>query len=64
VKAAVLERVGGPLLVAEIELRPPGPGEVIVRMEAASVCITDTMAAAGLPFVPCPAILGHAGAGR
>ena len=62
-RAAVLDRVHGPLAVEEIELRPPGPGEVIVRMEATSVCITDTMAAHGLLFVPCPVILGHAGAG-
>jgi S-(hydroxymethyl)glutathione dehydrogenase / alcohol dehydrogenase len=62
-KAAVLERIGGPLLLEEIELRPPGEGEAIVRMEATSVCITDTMAAQGLLFVPCPAILGHAGVG-
>jgi len=30
-----------PLSVVELELAPPGPGEVLVRIEAAGVCHSD-----------------------
>jgi S-(hydroxymethyl)glutathione dehydrogenase/alcohol dehydrogenase len=63
VRAALLEEFGKPLVVEEVELRPPGPGEVIVRIEATSVCITDALATHGVSFVPQPTILGHAAAG-
>jgi S-(hydroxymethyl)glutathione dehydrogenase / alcohol dehydrogenase len=63
VRAAILEEFGQPLLVEDVELRPPGPREVIVRINATAVCITDTLAARGVTFSPPPAILGHAGAG-
>jgi Zn-dependent alcohol dehydrogenase len=63
VRAAILEEFGKPLVVEEVELRPPGPGEVIVRIEATSVCISDALAAHGVSFAPPPTILGHAAAG-
>ena len=59
----MLEEFGRPLVVEEVELRPPGPGEVIVRIDATAVCITDALAAGGVTFSPPPAILGHAAAG-
>ena len=63
VRAAVLEGVGGPLHVAELELAPPGPGEVRVRLHASGVCHSDYNAVDGTAATRCPAVLGHEGAG-
>jgi Zn-dependent alcohol dehydrogenase len=63
VRAAVLEGVGGPLHVAELELAPPGPGEVRVRLHASGVCHSDYNALDGTAATRCPAVLGHEGAG-
>jgi len=38
VRAAVLHEVGGVPAVAELELLPPGPGQVRVRLYATGVC--------------------------
>ena len=48
-RAAVLSALGAtspyagsrPLLVEELELDPPGPGEVLVRIKAAGLCHSD-----------------------
>jgi S-(hydroxymethyl)glutathione dehydrogenase/alcohol dehydrogenase len=63
VRAAVLEGVGGPLHVADLELAPPGPGEVRVRLHASGVCHSDYNAVDGTAATRCPAVLGHEGAG-
>jgi S-(hydroxymethyl)glutathione dehydrogenase / alcohol dehydrogenase len=62
-RAAVLERVGAPLVVEELELAPPGPGEVLVRLHASGVCHSDLNAIDGTAETPCPAVLGHEGGG-
>jgi Zn-dependent alcohol dehydrogenase len=62
-RAAVLERVGAPLTLAELELAPPGPGEVLVRLHASGVCHSDQNAIDGTAETPCPAVLGHEGGG-
>ena len=62
-RAAVLERVGDPLVVTELDLAPPGPGEVLVRIHASGVCHSDMNAIDGTAETPCPAVLGHEGAG-
>jgi Zn-dependent alcohol dehydrogenase len=64
IRAAVLERPGQPLRVEELELESPGPGEVLVRMEASGVCRTDLHQAEGHWDDPGPMVLGHEGAGR
>ena len=64
IRAAVLERVGAPLEVDELELAPPGPGEVLVRLHASGVCHSDLNAIDGTAPTRCPAVLGHEGAGR
>jgi propanol-preferring alcohol dehydrogenase len=63
--AAVVEQFGGPLVIKEIPLPSPGPGQILVKTEACGVCHTDLHAAHGdwpvkpsLPFVP-----GHEGIG-
>ncbi|MFL5927661.1 MAG: alcohol dehydrogenase catalytic domain-containing protein [Gaiellaceae bacterium] len=63
IRAAVLERTGGPLTVGELELASPGTGEVLVRLHASGVCHSDQNAIDGTSETRCPAVLGHEGAG-
>ncbi len=62
-KAAVLHEVGRRLEIREVEVLPPRPGEVLVRMAAAGVCHSDLHAMTGHLVAALPAILGHEGAG-
>ncbi len=63
-RAAVLEEFGEPLVVQEVGLRDPEPGEVLVRLVACGVCHTDLYTASGVdPSGYAPAVLGHEGAG-
>ena len=63
-QAAVLERFGEPLVVQEVELADPGPGEALVRLVACGVCHTDLYTASGAdPSGYAPCVLGHEGAG-
>lgn len=53
------------LAVESGELRPPGPDEVLIRMEAAGVCHRDLIDRAGrIPFLQLPVTPGHEGVGR
>jgi S-(hydroxymethyl)glutathione dehydrogenase/alcohol dehydrogenase len=62
-KAAVLWEVNTPWSVEEIELDPPGPGEVLVELAASGMCHSDEHLMTGdLPF-ELPIIGGHEGAG-
>ena len=63
ITGVVLERTGGPLTVSELELAPPGPEEVLVRLRASGVCHSDYNAVDGTSETVCPAVLGHEGAG-
>jgi S-(hydroxymethyl)glutathione dehydrogenase/alcohol dehydrogenase len=64
IRAAVLEEFGAPLVVQEVELADPGPGEVLVRLVACGVCHTDMYTASGVdPSGYAPTVLGHEGAG-
>jgi S-(hydroxymethyl)glutathione dehydrogenase / alcohol dehydrogenase len=63
-RAAVLEEFGEPLVVQEVELRDPAPGEALVRLLACGVCHTDLYTASGVdPSGYAPTVLGHEGAG-
>jgi alcohol dehydrogenase, propanol-preferring len=64
-KAAVVEKFGAPLVVREVPVPAPGPGQALVEIIASGVCHTDLHAADGdwpvkptLPFTP-----GHEGSG-
>jgi alcohol dehydrogenase, propanol-preferring len=64
-KAAVVRSFGEPLVIEELPVPVPGPGQVLIRVVASGVCHTDLHAADGdwpvkptLPFIP-----GHEGAG-
>jgi S-(hydroxymethyl)glutathione dehydrogenase / alcohol dehydrogenase len=64
IRAAVLEEFAQPLVVQEVELDGPGPGEVLVRLKACGVCHTDLYTASGAdPSGYAPTVLGHEGAG-
>jgi propanol-preferring alcohol dehydrogenase len=58
-QAAVVETFGKPLVLKEVDIPTPGPGQILVKTEACGVCHTDLHAAAGdwplkpaLPFIP------------
>ena len=55
--------MGARLEVTELDLDPPAAGEVLVRLHASGVCHSDLNAADGTAETPCPAVLGHEGAG-
>jgi S-(hydroxymethyl)glutathione dehydrogenase / alcohol dehydrogenase len=64
IRAAVLEQFAKPLVVQEVDLDGPGPGEVLVRLAACGVCHTDLYTASGVdPSGYAPTVLGHEGAG-
>jgi alcohol dehydrogenase len=53
-----------PLEVVEVELDPPGPGELLVRIDAAGVCHSDLSVVDGNRPRPVPMALGHEAAGE
>src|SRR5215212_1582578 len=71
IKAAVLDRMGAetpyasskPLRIETVELDPPGPGEVLVRIKAAGLCHSDLSVINGDRPRPTPMALGHEAAG-
>lgn len=65
-KAALLSQFGGPetLVLTKVETPRPGPGEVLVRVEAAGINFTDTAQRAGsLGPMPLPLVMGGEVAG-
>ena len=63
-KGAVLYEARTPLVVEELDIDEPGPGEVLVKMSASGVCHSDWHVVKGeWTHVPLPAVLGHEGAG-
>ena len=53
----------GTLTIGEVELDPPRPTEVLVRMHAAGVCHSDLHTYKGELRATPPVVLGHEGAG-
>ena len=72
VKAAVLRASGyaqpfaesSPLMIETVNLAPPGRGEVLVRILAASLCHSDLSVIDGSRPRPLPMVLGHEAAGE
>ena len=62
-KAAVLNQVGKPLEIEEIELGELSPTDVLVRIHASGLCHTDLEVIEGSLAYPLPIVLGHEGAG-
>jgi alcohol dehydrogenase len=71
IKAAVLRAMGAPtpyaqskpLSIEEVELDPPGPGEVLVKVAAAGLCHSDLSVINGDRPRVMPMVLGHEAAG-
>ncbi|RUP01212.1 MAG: alcohol dehydrogenase [Mycobacterium sp.] len=71
IRGAVLERIGAPrpyarslpISISDLDLQDPGPGEVLVRIEAAGVCHSDLSVVDGNRVRPVPMLLGHEAAG-
>ncbi len=72
IRGAVLEEIGRarpygtsrPIVISELELDDPRPGEVLVRIEAAGICHSDLSVVNGSRVRPVPMLLGHEAAGR
>lgn len=62
-KAVVFRGVGQPVEVLQVQLDPPGPGEVMVKIAAAGVCHSDLHMIRGEWGHPLPVVLGHEGSG-
>ncbi|ANC30389.1 zinc-binding dehydrogenase [Isoptericola dokdonensis] len=71
ITGAVLERCGAPapwsasrpFTIGPLDLDPPGPGEIAVRIEAAGLCHSDLSVVDGNRVRPTPMLLGHEAAG-
>ena len=71
-KAAVLHEMGldapyaesRPLAIEELDLEPPGEGEVLVRVGAAGLCHSDLSVITGSRPRPMPMAIGHEAAGE
>ncbi|MFA5939254.1 MAG: zinc-dependent alcohol dehydrogenase family protein [Sinimarinibacterium sp.] len=72
VRAAVLRQMGLPapysrslpLRIDEVELDPPGPGELLVKVRAAGLCHSDLSVIDGSRPRVMPMVLGHEAAGE
>ncbi|TQF66974.1 zinc-binding dehydrogenase [Rhodococcus spelaei] len=72
IRGAVLEEIGRPrpfaqsrpISISDLELDPPGPGELLVRIEAAGLCHSDLSVVDGNRVRPVPMLLGHEASGR
>jgi propanol-preferring alcohol dehydrogenase len=64
-KAAIVKQFGKPLVIEDVPVPQPGPGEVLVKVKACGVCHTDLHAASGdWPVKPVPPFIpGHEVAG-
>jgi alcohol dehydrogenase len=71
IRAAVLSQMGTPtpyaktrpLSIEELDLAPPGHGEVLVKIGAAGLCHSDLSVINGERPRPLPMVLGHEAAG-
>lgn len=52
-----------PLVIDELELAPPGPTGLLVRIETAGICHADLAVVDGNRLRPTPMLLGHEAAG-
>ncbi len=53
-----------PVKLVALDLDEPGPGEVLVKIEAAGLCHSDLSVVNGTRSRPVPMVLGHEAAGR
>jgi alcohol dehydrogenase, propanol-preferring len=67
--AAIATSFGRPLMLSDVSMPSPGPGEILVKVAACGVCHTDIHAVDGdwpvkpkLPFIPGHEVVGHVAA--
>ncbi|TWG96870.1 Zn-dependent alcohol dehydrogenase [Mesorhizobium sp. J18] len=63
IKAAICREFGKPLIIENIRIAPPGPGEVMVDIKACAICHSDISYAEGAWGGDLPAVYGHEAAG-
>jgi S-(hydroxymethyl)glutathione dehydrogenase/alcohol dehydrogenase len=63
ITAALLDAAHEPFRIEDVDLAPPGPGEVLVKVGAAGVCHSDWHLVTGATKHPMPVVAGHEGAG-
>src|ERR1700738_132942 len=71
-KAVILNEMGRsrpyvnskPLVVEEVNLDPPGPGELLIKIKATGLCHSDLSVINGDRPRPMPMVLGHEAAGE
>jgi S-(hydroxymethyl)glutathione dehydrogenase/alcohol dehydrogenase len=63
-RAAILVEPKKPLVIETIDVGDPGPNEVLIRLDAASLCHSDLSYIDGKFPHPVPAIFGHEGIGE
>lgn len=61
--AAVLCEAGGAYVLERAEIEAPGPGEVLVRVEATGICHSDLVVGRSSGSAQLPRVLGHEGVG-
>ena len=64
INAAVCRAYGAPLVIEEVQLAPPGMGEIEVTLDAVSICHSDISYLDGKFGGALPAVYGHEAAGR
>ena len=62
-KAAVCRKFGEPLLIEDVAIASPGPGEVLVKLAACAICHSDIIFMDGGWGGDLPAVYGHEAAG-
>ena len=62
-RAVVFTNPSEPVRVRDVDVDPPGHGEVAVTIEAAGVCHSDLHVRRGDWAMPAPLVMGHEGAG-
>jgi len=58
-RVAVYETPGGPFRIESHALRPPLPGEALVKVRMSTICRSDIHSWQGHRPNPCPGLLGH-----
>ena len=62
-KAAVLREVNKPVVIEDVQIGQPGPGQVLVKTAASGVCHSDLHFIDGAWPIGLPVVLGHEAAG-
>ena len=62
-KAALLEAAGKPLVICDVDLEDPKPGQVRVKIAHCGICHSDWSVVNGSVPRPTPVVLGHEAAG-